>query len=330
MIKLTVIVPTRNRSSYLTETLDSIALQSLDKDSFEVLVIDNGSTDDTKKVVESFYCKIPHLRYFFESKPGLHVGRHIGYCEATSDILVFADDDIIAFPTWLEGMQESFRDEDVMLVGGKDLPRYEVTPPFWILEKWYELTEYGHSMPELSLIDLGDEIKQIPAYYVYGCNYGIRKRVLDETKGFHPDGMPFELIQYRGDGEFGVNRYIEEHHLKVLYNPKASVYHQVPKSRLTVDYFCKRAFCQGVEMSYSDIRYGINHKTASKGFKYWLKQILGINMLNSLSQIKSMAEKTDIEKQIEKSRITGYQYHQSKYHSDSDLRNWVHRDCYID
>ena len=92
---------------------------------FEVLIVDNGSTDKTREVCSSFKNTIPNLRYFYEETPGLHVGRHLGMKMAKSELLVYADDDIEAFPTWLEGIAESFRDEEVVLVGGKNLPKFE-------------------------------------------------------------------------------------------------------------------------------------------------------------------------------------------------------------
>ena len=135
MIKLSVIIPTRNRSSYLNGTLESICKQSLSQDEFEVIVIDNGSTDDTKEVTNSFTPRIKNLAYYYDDTPGLHVGRHRGLKLAKADILVYADDDIIAFTSWLQAIEEAFHDSSVALVGGKILPKYEANPPFWVKEK---------------------------------------------------------------------------------------------------------------------------------------------------------------------------------------------------
>lgn len=328
-IKLSVIIPTRNRCDLLKGTLESIAKQSFPKEEFEVIVNDNGSTDDTKQVVGSFYNILPNLVYHYDAKPGLHVGRHNGYKLAKSDILVYADDDIEAFPTWLEGIWESFQDPKVMLVGGKNYPKYEFTPPFWILEKWYDMCEYGHCLSDLSLIDFGDEIKEIPAYYVYGCNFSIRKKILDETKGFHPDGMPFEHIEYRGDGETYVDRYILEHGYKTIYNPKASVFHLVTKERMTIDYFKKRAFCQGVEMSYCDLRYQSSQKNTPNVIHRILRLVKRKIKDYLLFEIINNQKKSNIDIEIEKSRKIGYNYHQTCYAQSKELRSWVHKDHYL-
>lgn len=253
-MKLSVIIPTRNRSELLKKTLSSILSQTMSLDDFEVIVVDNGSTDNTRYIVESFNDQIKNLRYCFDKTPGLHVGRHRGLKESKSDILVYADDDIEAFPEWLEGIWESFLDQSVALVGGKNLPQWEEEPPYWIYEMWMNVNEYGHALGHLSILDFGDKIIEIDPGYVWGCNFSIRKSVLLNAGGFHPDAFPQDMIMYRGDGETYISDYIRKSGLKALYNPKASVYHLVPRARMTIDYFCKRSFNQGISNSYSEIR----------------------------------------------------------------------------
>ena len=334
MIQLSVIIPTRNRNALLRQTLESVVAQTFDKSLFEVIVIDNGSTDDTKACVESFKKQLPHIRYHYDARPGLHVGRHDGYHLAQSDILVYADDDIIAFPTWLEAIHENFKNPDVVLVGGKDLPKYEVQPPFWILEKWYELSPEGHSFFELSLIDLGDQPKPISPINVFGCNYAVRKSLITETKGFHPDGMPFECIYLRGEGETYVSRYIEEHKYVTMYDPRASVYHVVTKERLTVDYFKKRMFCHGVEKSYVDLRKRALSltKTPKHGRKIrrWLYNLCHNNFFQKIKTIYLERNMTDLEKELQKSYRIGYAYHQEMYRRDQKVREWVERPNYLE
>jgi len=253
-MKLSVIIPTRNRANLLHTTLKSISLQTFPSNEFETIVIDNGSTDDTKQVVENCNKDIKNIRYFYDPTPGLHVGRHKGLKEARTELLVYADDDIEAFPDWLEAINESFQDNEVVLVGGKDLPKWETEPPYWIYEMWMDINDFGHSLGYLSILDFGNKIIEIDPGYVWGCNFSIRKRTLLEAKGFHPDGFPQDMIKYRGDGETSISNYIRKNKYKTIYNPKASVYHFVPKNRMTIDYFCKRAFNQGISDSFSDIR----------------------------------------------------------------------------
>jgi glycosyltransferase involved in cell wall biosynthesis len=226
---------------------------------FEVIIVDNGSTDNTKAVVKNYEGLIKNICYFYEESLGLHIGRHKGLKEAKSDILVYADDDIEAFPTWLEGIWESFQDDSVALVGGKNLPLWEDEPPYWIYEMWMDTNQYGQALGYLSILDFGDTIMEIPPNYVWGCNFSVRKKIILGAKGFHPDGFPQHMIKYRGDGETHISQYIGKTNFKTIYNPKASVYHFVPKNRLTVDYFCKRAFNQGVSDSFADFRRKLKH-----------------------------------------------------------------------
>ncbi len=252
-MNLSVIIPTRNRSDLLKSTLLSISCQNFTQNDFEVLVIDNGSTDNTKEIVNSFKDKIQNLKCFYEPAPGLHVGRHKGLKEASADIIVYADDDIEAFPTWLEGIWESFQDGKVALVGGNNLPKYETSPPIWVESLW-SYNQYGKHNGYYSLIDFGDVQKEIDPYFVFGCNFSIRKSTLLEFGGFHPDAMPREKIKYRGDGESYISAQILKKGYKTVFNPKASVFHYVPSARMSKDYLYHRGFIQGISNSYSAIR----------------------------------------------------------------------------
>ncbi|MDR4508955.1 MAG: glycosyltransferase [Candidatus Brocadiaceae bacterium] len=250
---VSVIIPTRNRAKCLKVAIESISGQSLDSSEYEIIVMDNGSTDDTARIVNEINVKSPHIRYYIAPEPGLHVGRHLGARMARGDILAYVDDDIIATPDWLLAIRDAFKDPGVAMVGGKILPKWEGDVPDWV-DLFKVETEGGWTNGYLSLLDLGDTTKNISALYVYGCNFSIRKPVLFECEGFHPDGMPHERIQYRGDGETALSRAVMKKKYKTIYEPRATVYHLVPPERLTIEYFCLRAFNQGVSDSYAEIR----------------------------------------------------------------------------
>ena len=312
MYKASVIIPTRNRAIILKKALSSITRQTLAQKEFELIIIDNGSTDNTKEIVDSFSGKIDNLVYIYDDSPGLHVGRHMGLIASNSDILVYGDDDIETFPTWLESVLETFEDDDVVLVGGKNLPNFESTPPDWISKMW-EKEEGRKILGYLSILDFGDEKKEINPGFVFGCNFSIRKKILLEAEGFHPDGMPQELIRYRGDGESYVSRYILKKGYKTIYNPKASVYHLVSNERITKEYFAKRSYNQGISDSYTHIREDVKVNILKKRIKYILKKYI---------LKRDMA--------IEGSYLEGYMYHQNEVRRDNALMSWVKRDNYID
>ncbi len=348
---LSVIIPTRNRSKILFGTLESIAKQTLHSNLFEVIVVDNGSTDSTRDVVDSFIGKIQNLRYYYDESPGLHVGRHKGLKEAKTDIIVYADDDIETFPTWLEGIAEAFEDKDVMLVGGKTLPKFEAEPPDWIMKMWLQAHPEGNVLFSLSILDFGDSIKEINPYFVFGCNFSIRKSVILEASGFHPDAMPQVFIKYRGDGESYVWRYIMENGLKTLYCPKALIFHHVPKERMTLKYFYRRAYIQGISDSFTKTRkdHGLDiNECMNKNERVEVRdnQTCYINMVKiyrllrrGASSIKNRAvrykkkifstEYNQIRIGMEKCHGEGFDYHRCEVQKDQKLLEWVLRKNYL-
>lgn len=332
---LSVIIPTRNRASILTEALKSIETQTLPNDEFEVLVVDNASTDNTADIVAQFKDRIENLRYLYEPKSGLHAGRHNALKNSSTDILVYADDDIRAFPTWLTAIKNTFnQNPDVVLVGGKNLPDYEVDPPAWVLKLW-EQCEFGKCLGYYSVLDFGDDVKEISPSYVWGCNFSIRKSALVTLRGFHPDGMPKERLAYRGDGETAVSAAIEEKGWKTLYNPQASVYHLVSARRMTLEYIYERAFAQGVSNSFGDIRRcgGVtdrdnSHAEDSLGILAPLKNIMRkwYRMLQGQYDAQ-----TDLAQQVViKGLKDGYAFHQREARQRPDVLAWVLRSDYLD
>lgn len=176
---LSVIIPTRNRADLLQLALQSLRAQTLPADQFEVLVIDNGSTDHTRQVVGSFQQQSGNIHYHFDSMPGLHVGRHRGLQAAKGDILVLADDDIEALPSWLATLQEVFSEPDIAMAGGNNLPIFVGTAPDWLMALWNRSTGLGgRALPALSILELSGPPRPISSYYVWGCNFAIRKDVL--------------------------------------------------------------------------------------------------------------------------------------------------------
>ena len=121
---ISVIVPTRNRVQSLKSCLASLVRQKPGGRAFEVLVIDNGSSDDTRSATREFEKEHNSIRYFFEPRPGLHEGRHRGMKEATGEVLVFLDDDIEAQDGWLAAIGKTFDDPAIALAGGNNLPKF--------------------------------------------------------------------------------------------------------------------------------------------------------------------------------------------------------------
>lgn len=312
---ISIVIPTYNRCALLGQTLLAISKQTMPLDHFEVLVIDNNSTDATANVAQAARAFLPNLKYVLESAPGLHNGRHRGMLESKGSLLVYADDDIEPLPSWLTSIRDSFEDENVAIVGGKDIPKFEAPPPQWLDEIW-ETTQHGKYLTYFSLVDLGDSVIKISPTLVFGCNFSIRKSVLQQIKGFHPDGMPGNKIEFRGDGETHVARMVESLGYTTIYHPGASVYHWVPASRMTTAYINQRAFADGVTQSYTDLRSGKKP----------------LNFRTRLTQINLLARtltKGRIQRQIILSFWRGYYFHQHKFLKNKTLQQWVLKEDYL-
>jgi len=257
-VKVSIIIPTLNRHKELALAVESIVSQNYDPDHYEIIVVDNGSSIATLRQVEALInrYRTHHICYVYEPAAGMSNARHRGAFESKGEILIFTDDDIIAFPGWLGAIMDAFKagGMDTAMVGGKVLPLYEAPCPEWI-DHFSETNELGTWSTYLSLVDLGNEEKAIPANFVFGCNYAIRKKFLYGCRGFHPDNLPIHLMRYQGDGEYGLSKKIMNAGFKTIYHPRASVAHLVTRNRMTPDYFCLRSFKQGIEDSYTEIRH---------------------------------------------------------------------------
>lgn len=315
---LSVVIPTRDRAPLLRQCLQSLCDQQFSREQFEVIVIDNGSTDDTAAVSREFSERLPALRYYYEPVPGQHTGRNLGMLRAAGEILVYGDDDIVAAPTWLAAIAEAFQDPDVVLVGGRNLPNYEVTPPGWVESLWRS-DSAGRWLGYYSICDFGDRVRNISPVKVYGCNFSIRKSFLREIGGFHPDVMPKENMIFMGDGDTGVSRELIRRGIPARYQPDALVYHHVAASRMTEGYLLHRMFGQGISDSYTRIR-------ASGGIS-WSDQIVALGRLAKHLLLHSL---DPFQRRLWRSYWKGYRLHQREARRNRQLLEWVLRRNYME
>ena len=328
---ISVIIPTRNRAAYLKQAVESVLYQDLPPDRCEILIVDNGSSDDTKAVVEDIVrAHGRRVAYTYESEPGLHNARHRGAHEAQGDILVYIDDDIIAAPGWLRAIHGAFSDRDAVLAGGKILPQWEGDVPEW-LEVFRDKDAQGWRIGHLSLLDLGDHPRTIPATCVYGCNFAVRRAVLYECGGFHPDSMPEGLIKYRGDGETALSRAIEKKGYKAVYEPAACVYHRVPRERLTVEYFCRRAFHQGISDSFREIRrsHGMDGGLGDNDNKNGVLAFAYRNVFRFVDRLKTSPVQRAIRKKVAQAHEEGKAYLVRQTQDDPELLRHVLQESYF-
>ena len=131
-------------------------------------------------------------------------GRHKGALESQAEVCAFIDDDVRVERDRLSGLQDAFKNPSVALVGGPSSPLFEADPPDWLAE-FYSENEHGRSCGYLSLIDAGERAREIHPCFVWGLNFAIRRNILLDRGGFHPDCLPKPLQLFQGDGETGLS-----------------------------------------------------------------------------------------------------------------------------
>ena len=329
MTDISIIVPTCNRAAALVQALTSIAAVVVSTDRVEIIVVDNGSTDDTARICREIKDRYPKhdWRYFYDETPGLLTGRHLGAREAKGDILAFLDDDVLLLPSWLEALNDAFNDPEVMLAGGPTSPCYEAEPPPWLDGMWEEYEQGVRVLGELSLVDLGPTTKQVDPLYVPGANFAIRKAAFQACGGFHPDCLPKSLQRYQGDGETGLALKMRARGLKALYHPGAAVKHVIPVGRLTAESFQRKGFYQGVGGSYTNIRRAGLLPERTKSWKDLLRPIKW-----KLERRRLLGDPSaeNIRFLIARARFAGRWFHENEVRNDPTLLAWVLKPEYLD
>ena len=182
-VDVSVVICTYNRCDLLPDALESVLAQSAEGVGFEIVVVDNNSTDATREVVESLIARgHRHVRYVFEEKQGLSYARNTGVANARGPIIAFTDDDVRVASDWVPTIKRVFDEhQEVDLVGGKVLPRWETEPPPWLTS--------DHWAP-LALTDYGDDSfytnSERPVCLV-GANLSCRRELFDRVGLFTPD-----------------------------------------------------------------------------------------------------------------------------------------------
>ncbi len=149
---VSVVMSTYNRAPVLGGAIEALLAQDTGELSYEVLIVDNNSTDNTKQVIESYAQRDGRIQYVFEKKQGVAYGRNAGIALTKGEYIAFCDDDVTVSPTWLRTLHEELlRYPDADFVGGKVLPLWKNAPPLWIDAK----------MCPLALQDYGDVPQQV-------------------------------------------------------------------------------------------------------------------------------------------------------------------------
>jgi glycosyltransferase involved in cell wall biosynthesis len=242
--QVSAIICTHNREQYLGAAIDSLLAQNFTN--FEVIVVDNASTDRTADMVAAKLADT-RLHYVYEPVPGLSVARNTGAKAAQGAILAYLDDDAVASPTWLSSIYAAYQTNDKLAIAGGKVTLLWVagmTAPKWLSEGL---------AGNLGAYDLGDCLVYVeqPQLTPRGLNYSIRKVFLDQIGGFDPNL-----------GRVGKNLLSnEELHMtdlalqkgwQVAYLPDALVAHHVAPERVQRQWFLNRGWWQGISECYRE------------------------------------------------------------------------------
>ena len=249
---ISVILCTYNRDRYIYNVLRSIVNGDLPRSEYEIVLVDNNSSDNTKGECQRFVADFPDvvLRYCYEEKQGLSHARNCGITNAHGDLLVYVDDDAIVNKEYLSTYADFFkRNSDAVAAGGPILPQYDgCEEPEW-------MSHYTRQLITGKLY-LGEHEREFPHdAFPGGGNAAYRKSVFDAVGLFNVE------LGRKGNSLIGAEEKdlfdkMTSRGMKFYYLPTAILYHLIPPKKLTQDYFDRLTYGIGVSERYRTLQIG--------------------------------------------------------------------------
>ena len=236
-VLISAAICTYNRSDLLAGALQSLCEQSLPPQDYEILVVDNASTDDTRAVVSRCKASYPvhEIRYLYETKQGLGYARNTAFQEARGAYVAYIDDDARASESWLKlALWTLAWAEGLICVGGPCRPFFTTDKPGWFRDE-YEIRSKGE---EMRFLEPGESfsgsnmIWDVDALRAVG-GFAVNIGVSGETLSVGEETYPFRAIWKQCQDKI------------FLYNPDLIVYHWAPPHKMRVSYYLKRSFADG-------------------------------------------------------------------------------------
>jgi glycosyltransferase involved in cell wall biosynthesis len=246
-----VVIPTHNRADDLRETLRSVSQISTTQN-WEVIVVDNNSTDHTRRVVEELAPAFPvPLHYVFEREQGRSAALNAGFRAARGEIILTTDDDVRVEPNWLDEGAAALRRFDCGFVGGRVLPLWGGERPPWFPK------QYGRMWIPIALLDFGPEPLEFATRAPLGVNMAFRHEALtragelDNSLGRKPGTLLGQEVR-----EWCMR--VRAAGMKGFYIPEMVVHHKVPVERLNKSYFRRSFYWRGVSRAILYRRTGVD------------------------------------------------------------------------
>lgn len=239
-MKITVILATYNRCESLRTTLSCLSKQVLPEETtWEILVVDNHSSDGTRAVVEEFCRRYPdRYRYLFEPRPGKSRALNTAIRESDNEVLAFIDDDVTVDPNWLDRLTAPLQSSEWSGAGGPVLLRWSCPPPDWMPLA----PRYLGALAGFNPVGVAGELHDPP----FGTNMAFRRSMFEKYGTFREDLGPSasgDTLRPNEDTDFG--RRVLSGGDRLWYEAAAIVYHPVPEERLQKRYLLNWWFDKG-------------------------------------------------------------------------------------
>lgn len=281
---ISVIICTYNRDKYIYNVLNSLAENTLPHDRYEIVLVDNNCTDNTRGECDRFVQDHPDVqfRYFVETNQGLSHARNRGIKESAGDTLVYVDDDALVNNGYLKAYADFFEQHpDIDAAGGPIIPKYETEEPAWMNHFTKSLiTGYKY---------LGDSIREFPKNdFPGGGNAAYHASVFEKVGLFNVE------LGRKGDSLVGAEEKdifdkMTSQGMRFFYIPDAILYHLIPEKKLTKDYFDRLTYSIGKSERMRTKRIGLAKyakRLISEGFKWAASIVLCIGHTLMLSPKK--------------------------------------------
>ncbi len=242
MLRLSLIISTYNRSDLLIGALQSVVQQSADPQLWECIVVNNNSTDDTLARFEEFAAKHPdfNLRIVTETTQGLSYARNRGIRESEGEYIAIIDDDERIAKEFIEAYIELFdTTPDAMAAGGPIVAEYQTKRPRWM--------SCFTERPIANTMYWGDKVREFPKGRVPGGGNMALRRSAVRRYGVFDTSLGYVGESLLGGEECDLFERLQIAEAKYYYVPKAVMYHIIPDSKLTPDYF--ERLCRNVGKS---------------------------------------------------------------------------------
>ena len=233
-MKVSVVICTYNRSDILKECLQSLVNQTIDSSFFEVIIVDNNSTDDTQNTIFPFTSKHAHFKSIFEETIGLSHARNSGFKAAKTDWISYIDDDAKVQPNYIERILWIIENYDFDCFGGMFYAWYFYGKPKWLTK------EFGNMTFLRDGIGLIDGTKG----WLCGGNFAFKKEVLIEIGGFDNNfGMSGNKLGY-GEDDY-IQQVLIDKTYKIGFDPDLVVYHAVLPHKFKLSWHLQSAYQLG-------------------------------------------------------------------------------------